>query len=59
VVFLRSKITGRWWIDLSFGRNDRKKYEKHHYVPCSKRDYELALQDDIPDRWWQFYQKLM
>jgi arginase family enzyme len=59
VVFLRSKKTGRWWIDLSFGRNDRKKYEKHHYVPCSKRDYELALHDDIPDRWWQFYQKLM
>jgi formiminoglutamase len=59
VVFLRSKKTDRWWIDLSFGRKDRKKYEKHHFVPCSKRDYEQALQDDIPDRWWQFYQKLM
>lgn len=59
VVFLRSKKTGRWWIDLSFGRKDRKKYEKHHFVPCSKKDYESALQDDIPDRWWQFYQKLM
>ncbi|MDP3463279.1 MAG: formimidoylglutamase [Bacteroidales bacterium] len=59
VVFLRSKKTDRWWIDLSFGRKDRKKYERHHYVPCSKNDYESALKDDIPDRWWQFYQKLM
>lgn len=59
VVFLRSKKTDRWWIDLSFGRKDRAKYEKHHFVPCSKRDYEQALQDELPDRWWQFYQKLM
>ncbi len=59
VVFLRSKKTDRWWIDLSLGRTDRKKYEKHHFVPCSKDDYELALQDEIPDRWWQFFQKLM
>lgn len=59
VVFLRSKKTDRWWIDLSLGRTDRKKYEKHHFVPCSKDDYDLALQDEIPDRWWQFFQKLM
>lgn len=59
VVFLRSKKTDRWWIDLSFGRTDRKKYERHHFVPCSKADYELALTDELPDRWWQFFQKLM
>ncbi len=59
VIFLRSKKTERWWIDLSFGRTDRKKYERHHFVPCSKADYELALTDELPDRWWQFFQKLM
>lgn len=59
LVFLRSKKTDRWWIDLSFGRTDRKKYERHHFVPCSRKDYELALTDEIPDRWWQFFQKLM
>ncbi|PKP53879.1 MAG: arginase [Bacteroidetes bacterium HGW-Bacteroidetes-1] len=59
VIFLRSKKTDRWWIDLSFGRTDRKKYERHHYVPCSKEDYDQALTDEIPDRWWQFFQKLM
>lgn len=60
VIFLRSKLTDRWWIDLSMGGGSgREKYEKHQYVPCTKEDYELALQDEIPDRWWQFYQKFM
>ncbi len=59
VIFLRSKSTNRWWLDLSFSHNDQKKYEKHHFVPCSKEDYDQALQDEVPDRWWQFFQKLM
>jgi len=59
VVFLKSKKSLRWWIDLSLGRNDGSKFERHHYVPCSKDDYEQALRDELPDRWWQFYQKLM
>jgi formiminoglutamase len=59
IVFLKSKTTDRWWIDLSFGRSDRKKYERHHYVPCSKDDYDQAMKDELPDRWWQFFQKLM
>lgn len=59
LIFLRSKKTDRWWLDLSFGRTNRNKYERHHFVPCSRKDYELALTDEIPDRWWQFFQKLM
>jgi hypothetical protein len=59
VIFLRSKKTDRWWIDLSFGHKDRKKYERHHFVPCTRADYELALTDELPDRWWQYFQKLM
>lgn len=59
IIFLRNKYNDRWWIDLSFDRSDRKKYERHHYIPCSKEDYEMAMREEIPDRWWQFYQKLM
>lgn len=59
LMFLKSNITNRWWIDLSLGREDMKKYSQHRYVPCSKEDYEAALMDEIPDRWWQYYQKLM
>lgn len=59
IIFLRNKQNDRWWMDLSFDRSDRKKYERHHYIPCSKEDYDRAMREEIPDRWWQFYQKLM
>ncbi len=59
IIFLKSKITDRWWIDLSYGRDPNKQFDRHYFVPCTKDDYELAKKDEIPDRWWQFYQKLM
>lgn len=59
IVFLCHKITEKWWIDLSFKSKNREKYERHHYIPCSREDYDLAMQNEIPDKWWQFYQKLM
>ena len=59
IVFLCHKISGKWWIDMSFKSKNREKYERHHYIPCSKEDYELCLKNELPDKWWQFYQKLM
>lgn len=59
IVFLCHKITGKWWMDLSFKSKNREKYERHHYIPCSQEDYDLTMQNEIPDKWWQFYQKLM
>jgi len=35
------------------------KYERHYMVPCSHRDYENAMDNNIPDRWWQVFQKMM
>ena len=40
-VFLQSKKTGRWWIQLP-----NKKF-----IPCSYKDYIQASQNDIPERW--------
>ena len=48
IVFLCHKTTGKWWMEIS-----------DHFIPCSKSDYDLAMQNELPDRWWQFYQKLM
>lgn len=59
VIFLCHKISGKWWIDLSFKSKNREKYERHHYIPCSREDYELSMENELPDIWWQFYQKLM
>ncbi|NCT94884.1 MAG: formimidoylglutamase [Chitinophagaceae bacterium] len=40
-VFLQSKRTGRWWMQLHDGK----------YVACSYRDYLIASSNDIPERW--------
>lgn len=40
-VFLQSKRTGRWWMQLHDG----------NFVACSYRDYVTACNNDIPERW--------
>lgn len=40
-VFLQSKKTGRWWIQLP-----NKKF-----IACSYNDYVTASQNEIPERW--------
>ena len=59
IIFMCHKTTGKWWLDLSFRSKNKEKYERHHFIPCSKDDYDMAMRNELPDRWWQFYQKLM
>ena len=40
-VFLQSKKTGRWWMQLPDKR----------YIACSYQDYILASSNEIPERW--------
>ncbi|RAJ85452.1 arginase family enzyme [Chitinophaga dinghuensis] len=40
-VFLKSKKTGRWWMQLP----------DHEFVPCAYNDYLLASNNEIPERW--------
>lgn len=58
LVFLKSNKSDRWWMEVPYPPKEGLKYERHHLVPCNKRDYELALENDIPDLWWRTYQKL-
>lgn len=58
IVFYKSNKSDRWWMDVPYPVNHQIKYERHQMVPCSYSDYETACQDEMPDRWWQTYQKL-
>ena len=40
-VFLQSKKTGRWWMQLP----DKQ------FIACSYKDYLLASSNEIPERW--------
>ena len=59
LIFLCHKISGKWWMDMSFMKADDNRFERHHFIPCSKEDYNQAMRNELPDKWWQFYQKLM
>ena len=56
--FYKSKKTDRWWMEIPYPPSKGLKFERHTLLPCSYKDYELAVNNDIPDRWWQTYQKL-
>ncbi len=59
IVFYKSKKSDRWWMEVPCPTNLKSKYERHYLIPCSYRDYQVALKEEMPDRWWQVYQKLM
>ena len=59
ITFYKSKKTDRWWMEIPMQSEQRIKYHRHYLVPCSYKDYQTACANDIPDRWWMVYQKLM
>jgi len=59
IVFIKSRKTDRWWMEIVCRPENRSKYENHYIVPCSYADYQTACNNELPDRWWQMYQKLM
>ncbi|GIV29458.1 MAG: hypothetical protein KatS3mg028_0524 [Bacteroidia bacterium] len=53
--FIRSHRTGRWWMEVPYPPHLTQNYERHTMVPCTQKDYETALNDELPERWWQTY----
>lgn len=56
--FIRSHKTGRWWMEVPYPPHLTQNYERHTMVPCTQNDYETALNDELPERWWQTYIRL-
>ncbi len=47
LVFIKSNLTDRWWLELRAG-NDR-----NNYISCSHEDYLKANRNEVPERWMQ------
>lgn len=58
VVFYKSARSDRWWMEVPYPTTRGQKYERHFMVPCNYDDYLKACEDEVPDRWWETYQKL-
>lgn len=58
MLFYKSKRTDKWWMNVPYAGGSHGKLSRHHLVPCSYSDYELACKGDVPEMWWRTYQKL-
>ena len=58
IIFYKSLKTDRWWMEVPYRVTTKAMFERHHMVPCSYNDYQTACAEEMPDRWWQAYQKL-
>lgn len=56
IIFYKSKQTGRWWMEIPHPKNHMENTFPI-VVPCSYTDYQVALNNEMPDRWWRVYQK--
>jgi len=59
IVFYKSKKSDRWWVQVPCPEYLQTKYYRHILIPCSYQDYQSACNNELPDRYWQFYQKMM
>ena len=59
LVFYKSVQTDRWWMEVPVPPQYANKYRKHHLVACGYDDYLTATRDDLPERWWKAYKKML
>ncbi len=45
LVFWKHKSNERWWLEMP------TKSERHKFIACSYSDYQIACNDEFPDRW--------
>lgn len=54
LIFYKSPISERWWIEVPI---QQVQYMRHALIPCNAKDYQEALEGNIPERWWKAQQK--
>ena len=57
LVFYRSEISGRWWVEIPNSKNFNNKLNKQSLLSCSHQDYLDACNQVIPERWFKAYRK--
>lgn len=57
LIFYKSTKTDRWWIELPFISTINNKLQQYTLLPCDKKDYLLATDQILPERWLKARQK--
>jgi arginase family enzyme len=59
LIFYKSNITERWWIEIPFITSGNNKLKKATLLPCAHEDYLAACGGEVPERWWKAQRKNM
>ncbi len=58
ITFYKSQTSGRWWMGVPLKKEGVKELQ-NYYVACSYRDYEIANQGEVPERWLKTLSKFL
>ena len=59
IAFYKSLKSDRWWMEVPCNESERReRYQRHTLIPCSYHDYQRAMENEIPELWWHYYNRL-
>lgn len=59
IVFYKSLKSDRWWMEVPCEDDERRqRYLRHTLVPCSYSDYQRAMENEVPELWWHYYNRM-
>ena len=58
MVFYKSEKSQRWWLELTNDSHLNNKTKKAALLACTEKDYESALHDHIPERWYNAVKRM-
>ena len=59
IVFYKSLKSDRWWMEVPCDDDERRqRYLRHTLIPCNDSDYQRAMENEIPELWWHYYNRL-
>ena len=59
IVFYKSLRSDRWWMEVPCDDSERlERYKRHTLIPCHYSDYQRAMENEIPELWWHYYNRM-
>ena len=58
IVFYKSLKSDRWWMEVPYNGERQEQYQRHLLIPCTYSDYQQAQQNEVPELWWKYYQRV-
>ncbi len=58
ISFYKSKKSDRWWMEVPYSGEQLQQYQRHLLIPCTYSDYQQAQQNEIPELWLKYYNRL-